>query len=93
VAPGAWLGAGQSMPSLDAYFGPAAGAKSGLLFGSARPKPSHVRSRSGGWGCEDCGAVHAEDGESAELGYPRVQCSLESGLRVEPFAIRWLPWR
>jgi hypothetical protein len=37
-------------------------------------------------GCEDCGAVCGEDGESAEFGYPRVQCSLESGLRVKPFA-------
>jgi hypothetical protein len=68
-------------------------AKSGLLFGSARPRPSRVRSLSGGRGCEDFGAVCAKDGEPVELGYPRVQCSLESGLRVEPFAIRWLPWR
>jgi hypothetical protein len=28
----------------DAYFGPAAGAKSGHRFGSARPRPSRVRS-------------------------------------------------
>jgi hypothetical protein len=27
----------------DAYFGPAAGAKSSLLFGSARPRPGCVR--------------------------------------------------
>jgi hypothetical protein len=81
------------MPSPDAYFGPAAGVKSGLLFGSARPRPGRVRSRSGGWGGEDRGEVCAEDGGCAELGYPRVQCSLESGLRIKPLAIWWLSWR
>jgi hypothetical protein len=79
------------MPSPDAYFGPVAGVKSDLCFGSAWPGPSRVCPQSGGWSYEDCRAVCAEDGESAELGYSWVQCSLEPGLRVKLFGIRWLP--
>jgi hypothetical protein len=36
------------------------------------------------------GVVCAEDKGSAEMGYPRVQCSLESGFQIKPSAIQWL---
>jgi hypothetical protein len=65
-------------------------AKSGLRVGSARSGSHRGRAGSGRWGCAYCGALCGQDGGPVELGYSRIQHSLELGLRAEPPAVQQL---
>jgi hypothetical protein len=79
------------MPSPDAYFGPAAVRSLAFALDLRGQDPvAFVREVEDG-AVRIVGWYTPKDGESTELGYSGIQCSLEPGLRVKPFAIRWLP--
>jgi hypothetical protein len=80
VALGTWLGAGRSVPPVDADPGRPVGVKSSLRCGFAWWELSRIYARSGDRGSEDCGKVCSEDRDPEELGYPQFKRSIEPHL-------------